>query len=117
MSVERRYCYQVVCDDCATTAGQDDPDGGYTLHFDTDHDALDWAIDNGWTITQDGHLRCRRCSAQHLCHQLGHFYDLWHPCTCHGQIPSHRATGCPLIRVCLYCGHHDQATLTSLPTR
>lgn len=116
MSVERRCCYLTCCDDCRTTGGEDPSDAGYPLHFDTDIDALDWAVDHGWTITSTGHLRCRRCSAQHLCHHLGHFYDLWQPCTCRGQIPGHTVSGCPLIRACLYCGHHDLATLANLPT-
>ena len=91
----------LVCDDCAVTGG-DEPhqDDGYTLHFTSETDAL----------------RCRRCSAQHFCGHLGHFYDLWQPCTCRGQLPAHATTGCPLIRACIYCGHHDLALLANLPT-
>ena len=58
----------------------------------------------------------RRCSAQHFCGHLGHFYDLWQPCTSRGHLPAHATTGCPLIRACIYCGHHDLALLANLPT-
>ena len=123
MCVNQERCWVIICDECTVTGGEDtttdDPDGyggGYTLHFTTETDALDWATDNGWTLTNTGILRCRRCSAIDLCQQLGHFYDLWQPCTCRGHIPGHATAGCPLIRACLYCGHHDLALLANLPT-
>jgi hypothetical protein len=116
VSVNQERCWVIVCDDCAVTGGDEaHHDDGYTLHFPTETDALDWATDNGWTRTDTG-IRCRRCSAQHFCGHLGHFYDLWQPCTCRGQLPAHATTGCPLIRACIYCGHHDLALLANLPT-
>jgi hypothetical protein len=115
VSVNQERCWVIVCDDCAVTGGDGvHIDGGYTLHFPTETDALDWAADNGWTTT--GSLRCRRCSAQHFCGRLGHFYDLWHACTCRGHLPAHATTGCPLIGACIYCGHHDLALLANLST-
>ena len=116
MCVNQERCWVIVCDDCAITGGHDaHHEDGYTLHFPSETEALTWATDNGWTLTDTG-IRCRRCSAQNLCGHLGHFYGLWHPCTCHGQLPAHATTGCPLIRACMYCGHHDLALLANLPT-
>jgi hypothetical protein len=115
VSIIRETCYLLGCDDCRTTAGEDD-DEGYQLHLSTDREALDWAIDHGWTLTDTGHTRCRRCTARALCASFGHVWDFWQPCRCTGRIPSHATTGCPLIRMCLQCGHQDVATLASLPT-
>jgi hypothetical protein len=115
MSIHREHCYLLGCDDCPEIAGQDD-DEGYQLHFATDTEPLAWAADNGWTITEDGHIRCRRCTARSLCHHSGHRWDFWIPCPCAGRIPSHHTSGCPLTRMCLHCGHHEATTLANLPT-
>lgn len=116
MSIERICCYTLACDDCATPADIDNTDIGYLLHFDTDQQALDWAADHSWQITEDGHIRCPRCAAQHLCGTYGHLHTPWQPCPCRGQHPTHQNTGCPLVRVCEMCGQHDTATLAQLPT-
>ena len=110
--ITRRYCYQLDCDDCTTPAGEHD--AGYLIHFDNDRDALDWAADHGWTITDDGHIRCPRCTAQNFCASLGHHYGPWQPCTCRAQLLAHYTAGCPLVRICQQCGHDQEATLDQL---
>lgn len=116
MSIRRVACYVAECDDCATTAGTDDPDIGYTLHFDSDNEALDHALDIGWTITDNGVLRCHQCTGRASCAPSGHTWDMWHPCYCRGRIPEHASTGCPLIRACTWCDQVERVTFANLPT-
>src|SRR6266516_4301057 len=114
MTVRRVHCFVADCDDCH--ASVDEEDQGYTLHFDSDRDALDHLADNGWTISEDGQLRCPVCTARHFCARLNHLWDVWRICECRGAIPAHRVEGCGLYRSCAQCGAVDTTTLALLPT-
>lgn len=116
MSIRRISCYVAECDDCATAAGDDHDEYGYTLHFDSDNEALDYATGHGWTITDNGDLRCHRCTGVASCTRSGHTFGLWHPCWCLGKIAHHAVTGCPLLRACTNCDHIEHVAFAHLPT-
>jgi hypothetical protein len=113
--IRRVRCFIVECDDCSTAFG-DDGDEGYTVHFDS-HDEVLCHLDAGsWTVTENGHLRCRACTARANCDTAGHMWDFWAPCHCNATVPTHAENGCPLMRMCLHCGHLESANLAELPT-
>ena len=113
--IGRIWCFVIDCDDCRDTLGNDEL--GFTVHFDTDHEALEHlANTHGWTISEDGHIRCPVCTARHLCGSLDHLWDVWRVCECRGAIPTHADHGCGLYRTCAQCGAIDITTLAHLPT-
>ncbi|AEA27366.1 hypothetical protein Psed_5230 [Pseudonocardia dioxanivorans CB1190] len=114
MSIHRTHCYTLVCDDCATVA--DDDTDGYILHFDSDHASLDYAAANGWTITEDGHVRCPRCTAATTCAQIGHDDGDWIPCGCEGHIPEHAEHGCGMVHICAQCDRREHTAFADIPT-
>ena len=116
MSVNQERCWVIVCDDCAVTGG-DEPhhDDGYTLHFTTETDALDWATDNGWTTT-DTHCAADAAAPNTSAATSATSTTSGSPAPAADTLPAHATTGCPLIRACIYCGHHDLALLANLPT-
>lgn len=109
-------CVLVECDDCSTALGEEADGYGYTLHFDNHDAALRQLTDQGWTVTENGHIRCPRCSAKVLCGNLGHSWGPWCCCHCNGLIPDHATHGCPLIRGCQQCGFIHASDLADLPT-
>ena len=112
--IRRIACFVADCDDCHTTY---DTDGqGFTLHFDSDQQALDYLAADGWTVAEDGHIRCPGCTARDFCASLNHLWDIWRVCECRGAIPAHHANGCGLVRTCAQCCAVDIATLAHLPT-
>ena len=116
MSLESHRCYVMACDACRT--GLHDPDGDYTLHFDTADDATDYALTQGWQLDTDGRTYCHRCLAVARCLTDGHDYTPWMPCICKGRHPDHALFGCPLLRYCQRhgCDAAETATLATLPT-
>ena len=113
--IGRIWCFIVDCDDCHDTLGNDEL--GFTVHFDTDHEALDHlANTHGWTVSEDGHIRCPVCTARNFCASLDHLWDLWRICECRGAIPAHADNGCGLYRSCAQCGAIELADLAHLPT-
>ncbi len=112
--IRRIRCFTVDCDDCRDD--YQDSDLGYTVHFATDHDAIDHLADTGWTLSTDGHVRCPTCSAHHLCASLNHLWGVWEICRCRGTTPAHATTGCGLFRCCAQCGAIEGSTFADLPT-
>jgi hypothetical protein len=112
--IRRICCFLATCDDCDDDLGNDDV--GYTIHFDSDREILDHLTLHGWTVNEDGHLRCPVCTARHFCARLDHLWDVWRICECRGAIPAHYENGCGLYRTCAQCGAVELATLDHLPT-
>jgi hypothetical protein len=67
-------CFVADCDDCHTT--YDDDGQGFNVHFDSDRQALDHLAADGWTVTEDGHIRCPVCTARDFCASLNHLWDI-----------------------------------------
>jgi hypothetical protein len=113
MSIDRVHCYVVICDRCRTTF---DETNDRIIHFDTPDEAILYITQDGWTLTENGEPRCRRCTGRAICSRDGHDYGPWHPCYCNGQILEHAIHGCGMFRYCNECDHHETATLATLPT-
>ncbi len=74
-------------------------------------EVLDHLALHGWTVNEDGQIRCPVCTARHFCASLDHLWDVWRICECRGAIPAHAENGCGLYRTCAQCGAIDITTL------
>jgi hypothetical protein len=112
--IRRICCFVATCDDCDDQLGNDNL--GYTLHLDSDQEVLDHLVLTGWTVSEDGDIRCSVCTARNFCASLDHLWDVWRICECRGAIPAHADNGCGLYRTCTQCGAIDITDLGHLPT-